>query len=95
MTRYTVDLEELLQFADRLEKFTQRADEIERAIDQQINELHSTWLGVGADAQKEYHRVWMTAAREMREAVAKLRQDAEIAHRNYTGVGEHNAAMWP
>jgi len=94
MSRYTVDLDELLQFADRLERFAKRAEEIESAIDRQIAELHTTWVGVGADAQRHYHEVWLRAAREMRTAVGELRANAVVAHGNYTDVGEVNSSIW-
>jgi WXG100 family type VII secretion target len=95
VTRYTVDLDQLNDFADRLEAFNRRADEIERAIDQQVAALHDNWLGDGAEGHKDYHARWMEAAKQMREAVAELRESAAKAHRNYTGVAELNTAMWP
>lgn len=94
MNRYAVDPAELLQFADRLERFATRAQEIESAIDRQIAELHTTWVGVGADAQRQYHQVWSRAAREMRSAVTELRANATVAHDNYIGAGEANSSMW-
>lgn len=94
MSRYTVELGELGHFADRLERFATRAQEVESAIDRQIAELHTTWVGVGADAQRQYHEVWLRAAREMREAVAELRANAIVAHGNYIGAGELNSSIW-
>ncbi|MGB3485242.1 MAG: WXG100 family type VII secretion target [Mycobacterium sp.] len=95
MTRYTVNLEQLSEFADRLEAFNKRADEIELAIDQQIAALHDSWLGEGADGHMDYHARWMEAAKKMRDSLAELRENAAKAHRNYTGVAELNTAMWP
>ncbi len=94
MSRYTVDPEELLQFAGRLERFATRAREVESAIDRQIAELHTPWVGVGADAQRQYHEVWLRAADEMRRAVAELRANAAVAHVNYIDAGEINTLMW-
>ncbi len=47
MSRYAVNLDELLSFADRLAAFNRRAEEIAAAVDQEIVELHGTWLGQG------------------------------------------------
>jgi uncharacterized protein YukE len=68
--------------------------EVESAIDRQIAELHTTWVGVGADAQRQYHEVWLRAADEMRRAVAELRANAAVAHVNYIDAGEINTLMW-
>jgi len=92
--RYTVDLETLMRFADRLAKFNARAEEIATAVDQCVTELHGTWLGQGADAQLEYHQKWTAADKQMREGLEELRKNVEAAHRNFTGVAQHNVAMW-
>jgi uncharacterized protein YukE len=95
MNRYSVDLEQLLAFTERLQRFNARAEEIATAVDRQIAELHGTWLGVGAESQQEYHQTWMGLSQEMRESADFLRESAARAHRNYTGVAEHNSKMWP
>lgn len=93
--RYTVNLDALLAFADRLAEFTARAEQIAAAVDQCVAELHGSWLGAGADAEREYHQKWMAADQQMREGLDELRRNAELAHRNYTGVAELNMTMWP
>lgn len=93
--RYTVDLEALSHFADRLAKFAASAEQIAAAVDQCIAELHGSWLGRGADAEREYHQRWVAADKQMREALTELRTNVERAHRNYDGVAQHNTAMWP
>ncbi len=92
---YTVDLDALLAFADRITTFNARAEEIATAVDQYIAELHTTWLGDGATVEREYHEKWMAAAKQMREGVVELRRNAQAAHRNYTEVIVINTAMWP
>lgn len=93
--RYTVDLDALMRFADRLAKFNARAEEIAAAVDQCVAELHTgAWLGQGADAEREYHQKWAAADKQMREGLDELRKSAETAHRNFTGVAQHNTAMW-
>jgi WXG100 family type VII secretion target len=93
--RYTADLDALFAFADRLAKFNQRAEEIGIAVDQYIAELHTTWLGDGANADQEYHQTWMTVAKQMREGLDELQKNAQVAHRNYSEVARLNTAMWP
>jgi WXG100 family type VII secretion target len=92
---YSVDLEELLTFADRLDRFNKRSETIATAVDQQIAELHGTWSGLGADSEKQYHETWMKLAKEMRATADGLRQTATVAHGNYTDVAELNSSMWP
>lgn len=93
--RYSVDIDELLAFADRLKRFTQRAEEIATAVDQEVSKLHTTWEGVGADSHREYHQEWMRRTGEMRETAEFLHHAAAVARRNYSGVGQHNRGMWP
>lgn len=92
---YTVDLEALLHFADRLAKFTAQAEQIAAAVDQCVAELQQTWKGQGAEAELQYHQKWARADKQMREGVTELRRNVELAHRNYTGVAKHNSTMWP
>ncbi|CAN5720264.1 hypothetical protein BH10ACT9_BH10ACT9_43980 [soil metagenome] len=95
MSRYSVDLDQLLAFTDRLAKFNQRVEEIAASVEEQVLELHGTWAGIGAEAEQEYHRTWMRLAQEMRETAVYLRESASLAHRNFSGVGEQNRTMWP
>jgi len=95
MNRYSIDIDELIAFADRLKRFNQRAEEIASAVDQQILKLHTTWEGVGAENEREYHQDWMRRAREMRETAEFLHHAASVARRNYTDVGQFNRGMWP
>jgi WXG100 family type VII secretion target len=95
VSRYAVDLDELMAFAGRLAQFTRRAEEIAKAVDQEIAQLHGTWAGLGAEAEKHYHETWMRLAGEMRESAEQLRMTAHDAHRNYTDVAALNSSMWP
>jgi uncharacterized protein YukE len=95
MTRYAVDLDELMTFAERLAQFNRRAEEIAKAVDHEIAQLHSTWAGLGAEAEKQYHETWMRLAGEMRESAERLRVTARDAHRNFTDVAALNSSMWP
>jgi uncharacterized protein YukE len=95
MNRYSIDIDELIAFADRLKRFNQRAEEIAAAVDQEISKLHTTWEGVGAESERDYHQDWLRRAREMRETAEFLHHAASVARRNYTGVGQLNRGMWP
>ena len=95
MNRYSIDIDELIAFAERLKRFNQRAEEIAAAVDEEIVKLHLTWEGLGADSEHEYHQEWMRRAREMRETAQFLHHSASVAGRNYTGVGQFNRSMWP
>jgi uncharacterized protein YukE len=83
MSRYSVELDELLAFVDRLDQFNKRSEAIARAVDQEITELHGTWSGLGADAETQYHATWMKLAEEMRSGADYLRKTAL------------NSSMWP
>ena len=95
MSRYSVDLDELLAFAERLGKFNRRAEEIAEATDGAIADLHGTWAGLGAESEKQYHETWMRLAGEMRESAEQLFVSAKDAHVNYTDVAALNSSMWP
>lgn len=95
MRRYTVDLDALSSFADRLARFNTRAEEIAKAVDQCVAELHGTWLGEAANADSGYHQMWMASDKQMREGLDELRKSAQVAHRNYSDVVKVNTAMWP
>lgn len=92
--RYTVDLDALQGFTDRLAKFNARAEQIAAAVDQCVAELHGTWLGDGADGEQQYHQKWMEVDTQMREGLDELRRNTQVAHRNYTGVAQLNTTMW-
>jgi WXG100 family type VII secretion target len=64
-------------------------------VDNQVADLHDSWSGDAASAHLALHDEWKTAATQMREALAELREAARVAHRNCSGVIEVNMAMWP
>jgi WXG100 family type VII secretion target len=91
--RYRVELDELLAFVDKLHTFEQRAESIAARVDEQVAGLHESWVGDGAFAHSTLHQEWMSAAQQMREALAQLRGAAHSAHRNYTDAAHLNVAM--
>lgn len=91
--RYRVELGELLAFVEKLQAFEERAESIAARVDSQVAELHTSWAGDAASAHRTNHDEWMSAATQMREALAQLRQAAHSAHRNYSEAVELNLAM--
>ena len=93
MTRYRVELDELLAFVERLQSFEQRAESIASRVDGQIAGLHETWAGEAAAAHRAQHDKWMAGAAQMREALGELRAAADNAHRNYSDAAQLNVDM--
>ncbi len=95
MSSYSVDLNELLAFVERLDRFNQRSEAIAAAVDREIAALHGSWAGLSAESEKEYHATWIRLAGEMRKAADELREAAKDEHRNYIDVAALNSSMWP
>lgn len=91
--RYRVELQELLTFVESLQSFEQRAEVIAERVDGQIAHLHGSWSGDAAEAHRHQHAEWTAAAAQMREALTKLREAANNAHRNYTEAVQLNLEM--
>lgn len=91
--RYRVELEGLLAFVDTLQAFERHAESIAARVDEQVTGLHESWLGEGASSHLTLHQEWMTAAHQMREALAQLREAVRTAHRNYTEAVQLNIEM--
>ncbi|RDH74898.1 hypothetical protein DVS77_30050 [Mycolicibacterium moriokaense] len=79
---YRAKLAELLAFVDRQHAFDSRAEAIAAKVDQQIAGLHPSWDGAGAAAHIAMHQEWISAAQQMRDALAHLRDAAHRAHGN-------------
>jgi WXG100 family type VII secretion target len=93
VTRYRVELDELMAFVEKLHAFEQRAEAIATRVDQQIASLHDSWSGTAAAAHRAQHDEWMAGATQMHEAVAHLRDAAHTAHRSYTEAVKANLEM--
>jgi uncharacterized protein YukE len=59
-----------------------------------VTRLGTTWYGDGGEAERAAQARWNEGAREMREALARLRQIAEGAHENYSSAVQTNMRMW-
>jgi WXG100 family type VII secretion target len=93
VSRYTVDLEQLATFAEKLAAFNARAEQLAAALDAAVEAMRGDWLGIAADTHAEYHRLWSAADTQMRESVLELRRVADHAHRNYREAVQHNLDM--
>jgi len=93
VSRYTVDLEQLATFVQKLAAFNARAEQLAAALDAQVEAVRGDWLGIAADTHAEYHRLWSAAEARMRESVLQLRQAADHAHRNYSEAVQCNLDM--
>ncbi|MGH3412469.1 MAG: WXG100 family type VII secretion target [Marmoricola sp.] len=94
MTRYSVDLAELDSVIGDMQRFETRLSEQMGAVDAEIERLHLTWTGAAAAAQSDAHQKMMSGAREMHQALVRMREGARRAHSNYTAAGRTNAQMW-
>ena len=93
MTRYRVELAELLAFVDKLKAFEERAEGIAARVDGHVAELHNSWSGDAASAHRANHDEWIAAAAQMRDALSQLRAAAHMAHHNYTEAVQLNLDM--
>ncbi|MEO5708545.1 MAG: WXG100 family type VII secretion target [Nocardioidaceae bacterium] len=94
MTRFTVDLEELDAVIGDMTGFEGRFTGKIAELDALIADLHVSWTGEAAGAQKGAHQEWAAGAREMHRALVSMREAAQRAHANYTAAADANARMW-
>jgi WXG100 family type VII secretion target len=94
MGAFSVDPAALLAVIDRMTAFD---SDLEAHLAQAANSvarLGTTWYGDGGEAERAAQARWNEGAREMREALARLRQIAEGAHENYSSAVQTNTRMW-
>lgn len=91
---YAVDLDLLDLRIRQLEAFEKSLDAGLDSLERTVADLHGTWSGLAAQAQRDAHRRWVAGAREMRIALAGLRAAAQVAHANYQSAIAANLAMW-
>lgn len=94
MGAFSVDPAALLAVIDRMSAFD---SDLEAHLVQAANSvarLGTSWYGDGGDAERAAQARWDEGAREMREALARLRQIAEGAHENYSSAARTNMRMW-
>ncbi|MBP1819287.1 WXG100 family type VII secretion target [Mycobacterium sp. OAE908] len=94
MAAFSVDPAALLAVIDRMTAFD---SELEAQLAQAANSvarLGTAWYGDGGEAERAAQARWDEGAREMREALVRLRQIAEGAHENYSSAVQANMRMW-
>jgi hypothetical protein len=60
-----------------------------------IADLHLSWDGATATAQRTAHDRWVAGVEEMNENLGQLREVARKAHGNYSRAVDLNTRMWP
>lgn len=91
---YMVDLGELDGSVTDMGQFDARVQKHLDALDTVVAQLHDTWHGEAAAAQKDAHDRWTTGAQEMRAALAEMKAAATVAHENYSHAADANRRMW-
>jgi WXG100 family type VII secretion target len=92
--RFRVDLDQLAEIVDQIVRFDKHLEEALEQADAKVDRLHTTWSGAAAAEHKAAHEKWKHGAERMRAGLATMRQNADIAHGNYTGAATTNTAMW-
>jgi WXG100 family type VII secretion target len=94
MGPFSVDPSALLAVVDRMSEFDgQLEGHLAQAADS-VAQLGTAWYGDAGEAERAAQQRWDEGAREMREALAKLRQVAGRAHENYSSAAQTNMRMW-
>ena len=94
MTRFSVDLAELVATISDMGAFEERLSGMLAELDSAVDDLHVTWTGAAATAHREAHDRWQSGAAEMHLAGVRMREAAERAHANYQAAADANARMW-
>jgi WXG100 family type VII secretion target len=94
MAGYRVDLARLADVVDQIGRFDQHVETALADIQAHVDRLHTTWSGEAASAHQQAHAQWTRGIAELRAALAVLRDNAQIAHGNYTNAVTTNTAMW-
>lgn len=94
MSAFQVDPAALLTVVDRMSEFDQQLDAHLAHAAGSVAELGTSWHGDGGEAEQSAQQRWDDGAREMREALARLRQIAEGAHENYSSAAQTNVRNW-
>ena len=91
---YSLDLDELYEVIHDLARGHATLCELAAALERRIDELHLTWDGQAAEAHRQAQAAWDQGFGSMRDALARMRQAADTAHRNYTSAATTNHQMW-
>ena len=94
MGAFSVDPSAVLTVVDRMSEFDGQLEAHLAQAANSVARLGTAWYGDAGDAERAAQQEWDEGAREMREALARLRQIAEQAHENYSNAAQTNLRMW-
>ena len=92
--RFTVDVDELLRVTGEMAACEDRLRDLAGEVSRRVEALHETWDGRAALAQDAAQHEWEAGFEAMREALARMRGVAAIAHDNYAAAVAANVGMW-
>ena len=91
---FSLDVEALAAMVTDLGRGHAAMTALAADLQRRIDELHLSWEGQAADAHRLAQAAWNQGFHEMREALARMRQAADTAHRNYTSAAAVNHQLW-
>jgi WXG100 family type VII secretion target len=91
---YSLDVDDLAAVIDDLARAHATLSELAAVLERRIGELHLTWDGQAALAHRSAQTAWDQGFREMRDALARMRQAGNTAHHNYTSAAAVNLQLW-
>jgi len=94
VSAFSVDPAALLSAVDRMSAFDSELEGHLAQVAGSVSRLGTSWYGDAGEAERAAQDRWNEGAREMREALARLRQIAEGAHENYSSAAQTNQRMW-
>ncbi|GCB01048.1 MULTISPECIES: WXG100 family type VII secretion target [Mycobacteriaceae] len=94
MSEFSVNPAALAAVIDRMTAFDSDLEAHLAQAAGSVARLGSSWYGDAGEAERSAQAQWNEGAREMREALARLRQIAEGAHENYSSAASKNHQMW-
>ncbi|WP_166554836.1 WXG100 family type VII secretion target [Mycolicibacterium sp. CBMA 226] len=94
MSEFSVNPAALAAVIDRMTAFDSDLEAHLAQAAGSVARLGSSWYGDAGEAERSAQAQWNEGAREMREALARLRQIAEGAHENYSSAASKNRQMW-
>ena len=93
-TGFGVDVDALRRTVDEMAVCGDGLHDLAETLARQVQALHDTWEGQAAVAQATAQREWEAGFRSMREALARMRVVAAVAHDNYAAAATANVEMW-
>ena len=91
---YSLDVDDLATVIDDLTRGHTALRELAADLERRIDQLHFSWEGQAAEAHRLAQASWNQGFGEMRDALARMRQAADTAHRNYTSAAALNRQLW-